>query len=225
MKRVVNPAISALVFAAAALLGTGAMASTNVALSSDGASFVTASSFNTYAITGCGAVFCGTTENGGLPTMEADVITNTPIAWLSDGDTRYIFANGDENQSITIDLGQDRSLASFGVTFDPADRAVIGPFSVETSLNGITWTPQGATIANPASGPDLIDLASRVEAQYVMFSFGPTSPQYGGDGSGVSQVFANAVVPEPATWAMMLVGFGGLGAAMRARRSKAVATA
>jgi hypothetical protein len=27
-------------------------------------------------------------------------------------------------------------------------------------------------------------------------------------------------VPEPATWAIMLVGFGGLGAAMRARRSR-----
>jgi len=32
-------------------------------------------------------------------------------------------------------------------------------------------------------------------------------------------------VPEPATWAMMLVGFGGLGAAMRSRRKLAAATA
>jgi hypothetical protein len=32
-------------------------------------------------------------------------------------------------------------------------------------------------------------------------------------------------VPEPATWAMMLVGFGGLGAAMRSRRRLAAATA
>ena len=32
-------------------------------------------------------------------------------------------------------------------------------------------------------------------------------------------------VPEPATWAMMLVGFGGLGVAMRSRRKQAAATA
>ena len=32
-------------------------------------------------------------------------------------------------------------------------------------------------------------------------------------------------VPEPATWAMMLVGFGGIGAAMRSRRKVAVAAA
>ena len=40
-----------------------------------------------------------------------------------------------------------------------------------------------------------------------------------------SQVIATAGVPEPATWAMMLVGFGGLGMAMRSRRRQAVATA
>jgi len=35
----------------------------------------------------------------------------------------------------------------------------------------------------------------------------------------------SAGVPEPATWAMMLVGFGGLGVAMRSRRRLAVAAA
>ena len=34
-----------------------------------------------------------------------------------------------------------------------------------------------------------------------------------------------AAVPEPATWAMMLVGFGGLGAAMRSSRRKQAAAA
>jgi hypothetical protein len=196
-----------------------ASAATNVALAADGAIFVSASSHGTYADNGCGAVFCGSTENGGLPAMQSDVLTNTPIAWLSDGDTRYIFGNGDQNQSFVIDLGSVRSLVSFGTTFSPTDRAVIGPFFIETSLTGVagSFSQQGATITNPGSSNDLIDLASPVSAKYVEYFFGPTTTQYGGDGSGVSQVFANAV-PEPATWVMMLLGLGAVGAATRTSR-------
>jgi PEP-CTERM motif len=44
-----------------------------------------------------------------------------------------------------------------------------------------------------------------------------------GQGSSNAQIFATGVasVPEPATWAMMLVGFFGVGAAMRRPRRKA----
>jgi len=47
----------------------------------------------------------------------------------------------------------------------------------------------------------------------------------GDEGWGLEQVSVTGVpgVPEPATWAMMLVGFGGLGAAMRSRRALASA--
>jgi hypothetical protein len=41
-----------------------------------------------------------------------------------------------------------------------------------------------------------------------------------------SEVFATAsavTVPEPATWTLALVGFGGLGAALRSRRRAALA--
>lgn len=41
-----------------------------------------------------------------------------------------------------------------------------------------------------------------------------------GDEPGIGEA-----VPEPATWAVMLAGFGGLGAALRARRKAALATA
>jgi len=37
--------------------------------------------------------------------------------------------------------------------------------------------------------------------------------------------FSATEVPEPAAWALMLIGFGGLGAAMRASRKKAIAAA
>jgi hypothetical protein len=38
-------------------------------------------------------------------------------------------------------------------------------------------------------------------------------------------ILGNSAVPEPATWAMMLVGFAGLGTAMRSRRKSVAAAA
>ena len=40
---------------------------------------------------------------------------------------------------------------------------------------------------------------------------------------GWTASFTSGGVPEPATWAMMLTGFGGLGALMRRRRALSVA--
>ena len=66
------------------------------------------------------------------------------------------------------------------------------------------------------------------------FNFGFTVPGNVTAGQETSDTYAAdfvvsnisvAGVPEPATWAMMLVGFGGLGAAMRSRRKPAVVTA
>jgi hypothetical protein len=45
------------------------------------------------------------------------------------------------------------------------------------------------------------------------------------DGVSLTAVTAGGGVPEPAIWAMMLVGFGGVGAAIRSRRKLAAAAA
>jgi hypothetical protein len=50
-------------------------------------------------------------------------------------------------------------------------------------------------------------------------------PGSGQDAIGVDDVRFQTAVPEPAAWAMMLVGFGGLGAVMRSRRRMAAASA
>jgi hypothetical protein len=58
---------------------------------------------------------------------------------------------------------------------------------------------------------------------------GGVFPTYGGlmsfTGETANMVFSAVVsdVPEPSTWAMLLVGFGGLGAVMRTRRRVIVA--
>jgi probable HAF family extracellular repeat protein len=43
------------------------------------------------------------------------------------------------------------------------------------------------------------------------------------DADGATQIFLATPVPEPAAWAMILAGFGGLGASMRRRRRRAIA--
>jgi hypothetical protein len=69
-------------------------------------------------------------------------------------------------------------------------------------------------------------------AGYVMYS-GLTASEFHYAGNGLTDdviaFTANGAlggVPEPATWAMMLIGFGGLGAMIRRRRATtATATA
>jgi hypothetical protein len=50
------------------------------------------------------------------------------------------------------------------------------------------------------------------------FTYTFNTPDGGGTVSGNAS-FYTAAVPEPATWAMMLLGFGGIGFAMRRRRT------
>jgi hypothetical protein len=46
-----------------------------------------------------------------------------------------------------------------------------------------------------------------------------------GQSPGFAQVLSDAAVPEPATWGLMVLGFGGLGALLRMRRRQGLALA
>ena len=54
------------------------------------------------------------------------------------------------------------------------------------------------------------------------FSFPDTSNGLSGAWLGGNFILASGAVPEPASWALMLGGFGAIGGAMRARRKTAV---
>lgn len=56
---------------------------------------------------------------------------------------------------------------------------------------------------------------------YVVTGTAPVSPF----GSGEGAIALGGGVPEPATWALMLLGFGGLGAALRRSRRQAATLA
>ncbi|MFI4964812.1 MAG: PEPxxWA-CTERM sorting domain-containing protein [Caulobacterales bacterium] len=59
---------------------------------------------------------------------------------------------------------------------------------------------------------------------YRYFDFYETAEK-GGENFLISSLSATSAVPEPATWAMMLLGFGGLGASLRRRRAAGPALA
>jgi hypothetical protein len=188
-------------------LVTSAQAATvNYALTSDGASFVAASSYLQWAVNSMPNPALA------LQTMQNNLLTTTPTPWFSDGDTRYIFNQGDTNQSIEIKLGALESVNLIGAEMELpyADRYFVGPFSIEVSQDGTTWSNWGSPVTNLVSATDPVLIAAPAQqVQYVMFNFGPSGPDWGG-GSALSELFVEAT-PLPPTWVMMLGGLAGLG--------------
>lgn len=111
-----------------------------------------------------------------------------------------------------------------------------GWFEFNNSLNGLysiivsTSTP-GATItsaalsglggspiiaSNTGSANTLSLLTGNLSSGNYRFTFGGNAPANGGVVSG-NLTFNHVAVPEPATWAMMLLGFAGIGLVMRRR--------
>jgi PEP-CTERM motif len=92
------------------------------------------------------------------------------------------------------------------------------------AIQGAIWGIEyGATVTGALPGIDAAILAdeSVTPSSHDAVGFYPVGS---GQGFGTSQGFALAGVPEPASWAFMIVGLGGIGGAVRRRRG-ALATA
>jgi hypothetical protein len=117
----------------------------------------------------------------------------------------------------TATLTSDRLLRSLSFYMGSPDSfnwvEFIGP--------GYDWTLQGSQLFNPptAFGGD------QSIGRTVSFDFGPARVNkviFGSNGNSFEFDTLSAVaVPEPSTWAMMLVGLGGLGGVLRRRNAVA----
>ncbi len=101
---------------------------------------------------------------------------------------------------------------------------------VGVSVDGLDWRDVGS-VGGATSGVDLDQFGYGLDSEfrYVMLTDNPNSGSTSGQtvGADIDAVAAISTrrvdppigaVPEPATWALMLVGFGAVGASLRFRR-------
>ena len=137
--------------------------------------------------------------------------------------------------ALTFDLGQTYKLSgadiwnyNFGVeefasTLDRASKA----FRISISTDGLTYTQVLAGELSRGTGQALAAESFGLggTARYVQIALDGNHQKYpetyGYAPIGLSEVrFTGSAVPEPATWAMMIAGFGLAGAALRSARRR-----
>jgi hypothetical protein len=161
-----------------------------------------------------GGVFNGNTyTTTGGPVLDGTIITNqfNSFSGLSLGGNQFngaaqFFFSGD---SVTV-------------TFAAPVYAAGVFFNVNANSGDFVLTAAGGTAS---TGGAVYDISTFVFAGLVSDTSFTSATFYSSDGGTSTASYnipaiitATAAVPEPATWAMMLVGFGGLGATLRRRR-------
>lgn len=129
--------------------------------------------------------------------------------------------------NIDFNFGAATSISSvsIGSTQDDLNDVVLPSYNVFSSSNGVTWTfvqglvvpPSTANNNNPYStAPHSFFTLSGlgINAQYVRVSTVANGPW-----TFIDEVrFEGSTVPEPQSWALMMVGFGLVGATLRRRK-------
>jgi hypothetical protein len=148
--------------------------------------------------TGIGAF----TESGSLVNVNSNgtvsAVVGSPTHWHADflsGDVRVTTIGGGQPDNGIIPLEPGVGVPNGGVgNFDPF---IYGTGHFTVALNGLSAAP---TVTG------------------VVFNFGTQIGEFSAPGiPGIPGV------PEPATWGLMILGFGGAGAALRANRRRKVA--
>ncbi len=167
--------------------------------------------------------------------LAASIMTSAPAAaadFIFDFQTNTPLIGGPASGSGTITT-DDVTFSSRGFT---AQRiiAIVGTFNGST-ITGLA-TPFGANNLYYVTGPTFVDgsgLGFRTAAgTNVNLFFQGSGGRYRVNTTGpFTSSFVNATssaaaaVPEPATWGLMILGFGVVGASLRRRRAPAVRSA
>lgn len=113
--------------------------------------------------------------------------------------------------------------ADNGAGFDYNDDAYVRIYAVGGPFNEVVFASDVLTVGAYGHTSWLHFVSSQLAAGDYIFEAGVRNATEGGPDYSSKLLIDNvgASVPEPATWALMLIGFGGLGAALRRRRLQA----
>ena len=88
------------------------------------------------------------------------------------------------------------------------------------SVNPAGWTDIAGAGGNSSGLTATALTGSSAASRYWLVGAAMGTSSGFNDGFKISSLNVTAAVPEPSTWAMMLVGFGAIGVAGRSRRAK-----
>lgn len=211
--------LGAISLAAATIIATAASASPAVTLTSDGEYYL-------------GAPY---TLGFSFTVATADSITALGVFAANDGGS-----NGAADVGLWDSTGTLLAFASVpagGVaTLDGTFRyASITPYALTPGVTYVVGaydpTDYATSFGNGQGGSAIVDPnVTILQDQYSPSNYAFSFPEASGGDVGGAWLGANfelgaSSVPEPASWAMMLAGFGGLGLLLRARRRPSTAEA
>jgi hypothetical protein len=128
-----------------------------------------------------------------------NTLANTPSASGGNGDTSFMFGNGDMAQTIVVDLGQLRPVNRIGASYGVGDREVwdMCAFEVGVDLES-QYTPFGAVgkddgVRDIVEATTWVRSSEAVQIRYVKFKFGAGSTDRGGAGSRIERLYVQHV--------------------------------
>ena len=180
-----------------------------------------------------------TFNQSGLATGYTSGVTNfdaylagTPQHTLVFACCEWFSALGTSSASVTYDFGSALGLDALALWNE--ESSGIGTLNLLWSLDGTSFSSLGVfdPMDNPTGsgyGPQVFTFAP-TDLRYVRFDMSDC-PQNANDyqACAIGEVAFRSTdavtpaVPEPGTWAMMLLGFGAIGFSLRGRRSRQVA--
>ena len=121
-------------------------------------------------------------------------------------------------QTVNTVAGQSYTL-TFGLSGENQSGVEIADVMIGSMLTQYTLTPDGTgTFQRPLTTQTITYIATG-STTTIAFTTDASSQAFGANDPMIDGVvFGTTGVPEPAAWAMMLIGIGGIGAALRSNR-------